>query len=1835
MVTRRFRPRASWTTVVAAVALLALSARGVGAASPPDPWELAALERYRSERVWLPVAVLQADGAGEARRELRLAPAEEIDLVLPHAADLRLEIRRGAPESLDLCVGDGSGLCAVAELAAVPTPEGRPVLLWQDDAALPTAEPRIVRVGNRGPREVVVEAASGRYEPPSDRFPEPFEIGGSGTERLVEAGDARARRMFEVSPGRSWTATLDGPAIVRVESRLLYPPGERESRQTYRIDVLQDGRTTHALDHLTGRYPWGDLRVDGARRLTGREETSWFLVEEGRRELTLEARRPVLVAVTRGNRFGLAAPVLNGPGIALEDLVTHLAPVSTWDADPAALAGEDVAAAAAAALRLARDNRWQDGGLLAAAGVAALARKQPEADSVSRLARELRGLATFPRELVPEARSGELRVWTRSFEPVERVPPADRGRPGVLDAVSAADLLRDLPEASFHELGVEAGPLVYRPPARAAATELEVLVWEGPATTAEIRVSMEGADERILRRVGRSPGVALPRLSEAARSALARDVGRSSWDPETSAIQPRSARVEVSVARLPLPAGVRRIELGASRGSARVAVRYRASRPFSLSESAYRSAVTRLGGPGAARGLLERILAEAESGEPIPPSEDSAAGDLVSHWRPLVRRLQQAASGFSALVGGPPPGPRGRPNLDEKATRELAANAATLAGEGQWLLAFELWTRAATGRGPAAEEAGRARVEALEQIGEEFLAEALLRAQRIHGGPEEGHGAGERLARVYDRRGDATARRALRSWEALHLRNSGSLARLCEDLLWTGEAETAAALALLLPDDALSAATRISSFLEARWWWSFGEAVTGLPAGESRELWRARGALVRGEGATAFEAARAAGAAGASLANRLGVAESTWRDLRLGSVGVRWRALTDWESWRSREPGPFRWREASDRIVSHAGDGTLLNPADGAVARYHRSTPGRPVVLALQGPVRLAVEVRPVHRSATGSPVDSWLEVRADDGLHLEPILGDRPTVGLQSWISSGEVPGRAWRREIDLGPGRRMVSVRASDIDLLVRVETLEPALPLGGLPTVSPVWMARALERGRGEGGEGDAASPSTPGTPAVCVLGGASAHRGAGRDDATCLAVPALGRDERVLLPIVPVGAAVDEAEAARWELRRGDPPRGGGLEALLSGSTAGVSAEERLLAAGRLGLEAADPRVETVLDEVPETTRSAFLATRDRGTELLDRRPPDSDAGVRGLLDLLSWRVREGRLALDEAVVAGSALAAERPAVPGVQDRLAVLERASGWNRIEVPWSLPGVRRIPALGWQPESPTLRVRKALLPDSGEGSALGAGSTLAALLVNPEPTRVRATVSQLDLPFLSSRPLTVSWRLDGGDERTVSVARGADGESLSWSVPAGRHRLEAWIEDPVANQYARVDLEEGQGEAAVPLVGSVERRYWVATRNEPVILRLYGPAWVRVDEAVAGLPGARSEYRRVAEGWQTLELWPRPGNEEGHFRAFVLEPAPPASGAPPRDNPARELVSMERLQIDLPEDVGPLPESTPAMATPAMAARGTWTAEASAVRRRLLEDRVGESTGPEEFVELAARYRRRRPEGVWFVGGLVGRLRDPGSPTLGAEARIDLPPRGPRPSLGLAGTVYVQDLESGPTEYSATLRGTAGHRFDLSRSTFHRPWAVLFLRELSREGEAPAPAELDQDVFTHYKSDHLRGLTLGESFGVDLAGDLRIDASASVTSNEGLDPRDPDHLSFGVGLSALAGPLRVDLAGQLTRYLADGDRQSDVDRSRLELDLAWERWTADGHRWEVVAGLRHDFDTQDTSGLLGLRWHRGGRRRLLDFAPRDARFDDARVLRSLRRREDLEVVR
>ena len=204
----------------------------------------------------------------------------------------------------------------------------------------------------------------------------------------------------------------------------------------------------------------------------------------------------------------------------------------------------------------------------------------------------------------------------------------------------------------------------------------------------------------------------------------------------------------------------------------------------------------------------------------------------------------------------------------------------------------------------------------------------------------------------------------------------------------------------------------------------------------------------------------------------------------------------------------------------------------------------------------------------------------------------------------------------------------------------------------------------------------------------------------------------------------------------------------------------------------------------------------------------------------------------------------------------------------------------------------------------------------------------------------------------------------------------------------------------------------------------------------------------------------------------------------------------------------------------------------------------------------------------------------------------------------------------------EANSNPWSLGFDGELSRLHQISQRISHRPRLSFFARALSEEINGFPPGELDQDIFTRYKSDHPYGLRLSDRIIFQDCLDRRWWIRPRLASNA--DQLVPDNLGFQVGTDQLLGPLQYNLAYRYTGYFADNDRGQAAGQNVLYFNLMLECWHSRNRRTELRFAFSNDLGNGETSINVSLTSFMNQARGYLDFQPRTILFRSIREERA-----------
>ncbi|NOT10435.1 MAG: hypothetical protein HOP23_01130 [Methylococcaceae bacterium] len=575
-------------------------------------------------------------------------------------------------------------------------------------------------------------------------------------------------------------------------------------------------------------------------------------------------------------------------------------------------------------------------------------------------------------------------------------------------------------------------------------------------------------------------------------------------------------------------------------------------------------------------------------------------------------------------------------------------------------------------------------------------------------------------------------------------------------------------------------------------------------------------------------------------------------------------------------------------------------------------------------------------------------------------------------------------------------------------------------------------------------------------------------------------------------------------------------------------------------------------------------------------------------------------------------------------PQLQTLFQQLARYSEWQPVNSIINNGGLSFVASQGWQPESPFIRTRRALLPPVAENEHVIFGDQrLVLLLTNVAKIQLHIDARLEDIPFLPESPAQLTYQLDERPPQHLRLADQEDWKRFTINIPTGEHQVRLYQQTPVGNQYVKLRFDDQLTNLSV----AQERPYFISTTQAPLEFYSQGPTVLRIDEWDEGVISYR--YQNVAEGWQKVSLPPSTGKQKSllrvNERVVNFEPKPIRN----------RIVQRNLVPVDLPETVLKKPVAAGKVQLDdtfklGKQEDGTLSLSVDFVRRNNKQE-GGKTLPLEQFAQYRINYRYfDEPRDIYWNTQGFFRYREFGGPTVGIDESVYYNPDW-LPFNIRTGAKIITQVPHDQLEWLGQWNITASQSYNLTPKFRLIPNLSLFARTMSLRNSQLARNDeefgkkIDQDIFTPYKADHTAGLHPALSMEYSPWLDTLWTGKLGLTSNENMDIGAPDHFSDEVHWKQLLGSVVLDGFYRAAYYQKDFDRIASETRSYLGLELNWQRWAIDQHRIELSGQYSYDIERKSHLATLSLTVHFGEGRGYRDFAPCEIDF------REIRQRTDI----
>lgn len=656
-------------------------------------------------------------------------------------------------------------------------------------------------------------------------------------------------------------------------------------------------------------------------------------------------------------------------------------------------------------------------------------------------------------------------------------------------------------------------------------------------------------------------------------------------------------------------------------------------------------------------------------------------------------------------------------------------------------------------------------------------------------------------------------------------------------------------------------------------------------------------------------------------------------------------------------------------------------------------------------------------------------------------------------------------------------------------------------------------------------------------------------------------------------------------------------------------------------------------EQVLNEIAETPSfSLAIADRELSLKALKKLAAvkDEEQAQSRMLQYLSLLERQpkGRAWLLSKAEQLQLQFPEHKKIRALWNRIS---RYSEWQKLGSIVSRAGIRFVDTQGWQPTSPALVVRKALMSETRQDQhVVLSGQRLLLMMTNLAATKLHVDGLLDDLYFLPDCSAKLMIQIDDNEPQS-SILQRSKQKKIVLQVAEGVHQIRFWIASPVANQFLKLSFQDYISDLSV----AQEKSFFVSTVKQPLQIHVNGPAVIRLDEWKDG--GITQRYQRVKEGWQLLTIPPFAQQQESllQVRQRIVSDISDKKKRiasritqrtlKPVSEPKIQLKAFQQAKVTVKEDVF----------KPEGQQQSTWSFGTDSVRRNNVQEDT-ERGAPEHFQQFSInhRYFDEYRNLYWNTQGFV-RAREHGGPTFGFKESVYINPDNYPFNINLEAKVVSQIVHKNP-EWLGQFKIAISQLAQITPKTSIVPKLSWFGRYLSAVDndkledntlteDVSFKEKLDQDVFTNYKSDHSTGLSASLLFNFDPWLDTRWTAKINTVSNENMNFFKPDYFSTEAHWKQLLGEVYLDAGYRISFFQKDRDRQSDIKRQATKLKLGWDIWTQKKNRFEISGVYNYDIDRKAHLGMLSFSYHFGEGRGYRDFKPGDIDFRQIRTRQGL----------
>ncbi|WP_133130603.1 hypothetical protein [Legionella yabuuchiae] len=893
--------------------------------------------------------------------------------------------------------------------------------------------------------------------------------------------DGGQQPYWLLEPGVEQSIRIKGPTRLTFEHRLAYPPFESSLVQTYELKTKLNHHPFKILEFVTSLETSWPVKINGQFEVVGRLERGFLEIPPGDHTLQIQPSVRIVGRLLQQQNPDYLFPKLNGPKCspAQARQLIKQSRLNLWEMTP-----RDVKAiikhpnalpakTELAVLRIIRDNARKAGGVLGVMVMEHYARDHQDYPRIKQLADELFGYHTFYRTVNPVNKNPRFSQYLAWFLPKPLHNFGNQGKGlvfaeqflnALLDRVSSATFV-GLPTATREN---DAAKHHYYLPKRPAPVPLRVIVDPTHTTPGALFYIQFNHQTPIAMHVTRNPELPWQEyalIQGQSGAEMLKQLKKVTLCPTLSGPfsqwQSPAPLILANTLELTLPPDVQVVTAWKANDKQTVslALQYRASDPFVLSETSYWAALRTLSPDIPVIRLLQTYLHIPHATQ-LPAAEKT----LQNHWLPLVQFIQSRYKQFSAPVHTQPTMlQHTHKTLDQKVVAQLKTNAEQLERQSQWVPALELWSQLSQqGSKEIQPFAKQHEINALYHLGEHYLAEMKLRSYLLSGDSPIRIWAYKKLLALYKQQHAIEEITTLTAAMMMISPQVEVTKQLVEALLAEHEPTLALMVGLTLPEPLQPIDSMLRAAYQSRWWGLYVRLTQQLPTIEAQQFWNALRLMEQSNFKEALEGFTASGRLGQPWKKILLEGCVIKTQITSPNPQIRANGVKAWEHWQANQPGHYVWKNEDNIIQDYANGYTLYSIERDLYSQVYEGTRTRPVKMRIIGPIKVRLEVRPMHSSAAFKPLDGWFYIREHKRVTPYAISNNFPSQAIKIIGKPNDVAGQRFFVEFNLGAGPHNITVDAGNHSFLLRPHLLRPEIPVPILPTLNSATRQAALQGG-----------------------------------------------------------------------------------------------------------------------------------------------------------------------------------------------------------------------------------------------------------------------------------------------------------------------------------------------------------------------------------------------------------------------------------------------------------------------------------------------------------------------------------------------------------------------------------------------------------------------------------------------------------------------------------------------------------------------------------------------------------------------------------------------------